>query len=162
LNDIGKLGDFEIKEYRMKNWTERHIRQLKDDGKIMDFSAPQRMKGFSSDKVPPSARHRTKALDWLGWNLLYWCNEHALTLETEYRFSEDRLWRFDWAIASIKVAIEFEGGIFMEKSGHTNVAGMVKDSEKYNKAAVMGWKVIRVTALNYATVLRSLDEILNS
>jgi hypothetical protein len=144
----------------MKNWTQKNINQLQKDGKIRGFSIPERTKGFSSDKAGNNfSRTRSKALDWLGWNLLYWSNEHSLTMEEEYKFCDDRGWRFDWAIASIKVAIEFEGGIFMHKSGHTNVAGMVKDSEKYNRAAVMGWKVIRVTALNYTTVLKTLNEI---
>lgn len=144
----------------MTQWNEKHLEQLKRSGKIRGYD--NRGKGFSSDKGSGQAkRTSSKALDWLAWNLPFWCNEHALTLEKEWKFCDGRGWRFDWAIPSVKIAIEYEGGIFMAKSGHTNVDGMLKDSEKYNRAVVLGWRVIRITALNYTTVLKQLNELIN-
>jgi hypothetical protein len=145
----------------MKNFSQKQIQQLKDQGKIQGFHIPERTKGFSSDKQGQQfSRTRTKGLDWLGWNLLYWSNEHALTMEKEFKFCNDRGWRFDYCWPSIKIALEYEGGIFMQKSGHTNTGGMVKDSEKYNRAVVLGWRVIRVTALNYTTAVSQLNELI--
>jgi hypothetical protein len=145
----------------MKNWNEKYLQTLKQNGMIQGFNVSEKKKGFSSDHSNhQSTRTRTKALDWLGWNLMYWSNEQALTMEKEYKFCDNRGWRFDYCWPSIKVALEFEGGIFMAKSGHTNVAGYNRDTEKYNRAAILGWRVIRVTALNYTTALSQLNELI--
>jgi hypothetical protein len=135
--------------------------KLVKDGKIRSFVDPGKgSKAFSSDNIPPGARTRSKAKEWLGWNLPYFANEHGLTLETEFKFCTDRDWRFDFAIPALKIAVEYEGGIFMQKSGHSNVHGFVKDSEKYNRATVLGWRLIRVTYLNYQTVIHQLKQLL--
>ena len=67
-------------------------------------------------------------------------------LEKEFKFHPTRRWRFDWAFPKRKIAIEYEG-IFSAKSRHTSIVGFSNDCEKYSEAAIMGWKVIRVTAL---------------
>lgn len=140
----------------MSNWTEKHIKGLLFDKRIRGYQAPERTKPAGTPTIP---RPKSKALIWLDWNLQYWCNEKALTLEKEYKFC-DRGWRFDYCITALKIAIEFEGGIFMEKSGHNTARHYTKDSDKYNRAAVLGWKVIRVTAMNYTTILKTLNEMI--
>ena len=67
--------------------------------------------------------------------------------EKEYKFLEDRKFRFDWAvfIGENKIAIEYEG-IYSEKSRHTSMSGFVGDCEKYNFAVKHGWKVLRYTS----------------
>ena len=62
----------------------------------------------------------------------------------EYRFDPVRRWRFDWAFVPQKVAVEQEGAIFTQ-GRHTRGAGVIKDMEKYNRAASLGWKVFRGT-----------------
>ena len=62
----------------------------------------------------------------------------------EYRFHAERRWRFDYAWPSHKIAIEQEGGVFVQ-GRHSRGAGMVKDMEKYNNAALLGWRVFRFT-----------------
>lgn len=104
---------------------------------------------------------RSKEKDWMGWNLLYWCNQHALSLEEEYRFHPDRKWRSDWAIPGIRVLIEYEG-LMSEKSRHTSVKGYSGDSDKYREAAKAGWVVLRYTALNYKQVLKDLEDIVKN
>lgn len=142
----------------MKDWTEKHMKGLLYNRKIKGYSAD--VKKANTPTLPK--KHQSKALEWLNWNLAYWCNENALTLEKEYRFCADRGWRFDYAIASgsLKLAVEFEGGIFLAKSGHNTARHFTKDADKYNRAAMLGWKVIRVTALNYTTVLKTLNEMI--
>jgi hypothetical protein len=66
--------------------------------------------------------------------------------QAEYRFHPVRRWRFDWAFPDQKIAIEWEG-ITSFKSGHLTLGGYTANCEKYNWAAILGWKVIRVTAL---------------
>lgn len=58
-----------------------------------------------------------------------------------------REWRFDYCWPTFKVAYEYEGGTFSRgRSGHNSGAGIERDCEKYNRAQVLGWLVIRGTA----------------
>jgi len=67
----------------------------------------------------------------------------------EYRFHAKRMWRLDFAIfvnASPydKLAVEVEGGTW-SKGRHTSGKGFEADCEKYNEAAILGWRVLRFT-----------------
>lgn len=62
----------------------------------------------------------------------------------EYKFCDGRAWRFDFAWPERLVAIEIEGGIW-RNGRHTRGSGFEKDCEKYNAAAIEGWKVLRIT-----------------
>lgn len=53
-------------------------------------------------------------------------------------------WRFDLAIPSEKVAVEFEGGGF-NGGRHNRALGSIGDMAKYNAATVHGWRVLRYT-----------------
>lgn len=61
----------------------------------------------------------------------------------EYKFHPSRRWRFDFAWPEYKIALEVEGGIFVY-GRHTRGSGFLKDMEKYNAAAMMGWRILRV------------------
>jgi hypothetical protein len=97
--------------------------------------------------------------DWLELNLQYWANEKSVELAPEYKFHEQRKWRFDWAFPALKIAVEYEG-IFCKKSRHTSIKGYQGDIAKYNAATVAGWKVIRVTAGDYKTIIQQLNQII--
>ncbi len=62
----------------------------------------------------------------------------------EYRFAAPRRWRLDWAWVEPRVALEVEGGVWT-RGRHTRGVGFLKDIEKYNTLAAMGWRLIRVT-----------------
>lgn len=64
--------------------------------------------------------------------------------ETEFRFHPTRRWRFDYCWPPKSLALEVEGGIWTG-GRHTRGAGYAKDLEKYNEAAMRGWRVLRVT-----------------
>jgi very-short-patch-repair endonuclease len=64
--------------------------------------------------------------------------------ETEVRFHPVRKWRFDYAWPEHKVACEVEGAIWV-RGRHSRGAGMEADMEKYNTAAELGWRVLRVS-----------------
>jgi hypothetical protein len=61
---------------------------------------------------------------------------------TEHRFHDKRRWRFDYAWIEQRVALEVEGGVWVG-GRHTSGAGFVKDMEKYNAAACLGWRIIK-------------------
>jgi hypothetical protein len=64
--------------------------------------------------------------------------------EREWKFEAKRRWRFDYAWPQQMIALEVEGGVWTG-GRHTRGAGFVKDMEKYNRAAVLGWRLLRVT-----------------
>lgn len=68
----------------------------------------------------------------------------AIGIETEYRFEPARRWRFDFAHPGTMIAIELEGGIYMQ-GRHNRAQGMMDDAEKYNHAASLGWRIFRLT-----------------
>lgn len=74
----------------------------------------------------------------------------------ELVFDDVRKFRFDWAITSLKIAIEYEG-IFSNKSRHTTISGYTEDCEKYNLAIANGWRVLRYTAINYTNLQKDLN-----
>lgn len=62
----------------------------------------------------------------------------------EYKFHPTRKWRFDYAWPHLLLALEVEGGAFVA-GRHTRGVGFVKDLEKYSEAAILGWRIVRVT-----------------
>jgi very-short-patch-repair endonuclease len=79
--------------------------------------------------------------------VLKWFWEHKLAPVTEWQFDTKRKWRFDFAWPEVRVALEVEGGVFTN-GRHTRASGFIKDMEKYNRAAVLGWRVLRTTPDN--------------
>jgi hypothetical protein len=63
--------------------------------------------------------------------------------EEEFQFHPERKWRFDMAWPERKIALEVEGGVF-SKGRHTRPSGFIGDCEKYNEAALLGWRVFRM------------------
>lgn len=127
------------------------------------FAAPaKKKKGESRVGGRLVVKHfpkKSDALNWMDVVLINYCQRNGLQLYEEYRFCEDRGWRFDWCIPALKVAIEFEGGIFQENSGHKTAKHYTKDTEKYTRAALEGWRVLRFTTLNYKTLIDQLKTL---
>jgi very-short-patch-repair endonuclease len=62
----------------------------------------------------------------------------------EYRFHPPRRWRFDYCWPPAKIAVEIDGGTWVA-GRHTSGAGYEKDAEKFNQAALDGWRVFHFT-----------------
>lgn len=72
------------------------------------------------------------------------CRARSLPLpEYEATFHPLRKWRFDACWKDLKLAVEVEGGVFIQ-GRHSRGAGFRNDCEKYAEAAILGWRVIRV------------------
>ena len=123
-------------------WTKKDVEKLKNRG--------VRVSGAEDlvDNVPVGLVNILNILD-----------DMDIEYTKEHRFHKVRRWRFDVAILSMNVAIEYEG-IVGHKSRHTSITGYSKDCEKYNSAAILGWKVLRYTALNYEDLQKDLNSIL--
>lgn len=65
------------------------------------------------------------------------------TPEQEYQFDKHlgRKHRFDFAFPEKKVAVEIEGNAWHVKGGGKHM--QVRDLEKYNIAAMLGWRIFR-------------------
>lgn len=75
----------------------------------------------------------------------------GIQVEPEFVFASPRKWRSDWRVQGTSILIEFEGGLFAKgKQGHSSVTGILRDIEKYNTAALLGYTVIRI-APNHVT-----------
>ena len=81
--------------------------------------------------------------------------------EFEYRFLKTRKFRFDIAVPSYKLAIEYDGMVGKGQiGGHQTKAGIAHNCTKFNLAAVNGWIVLRYTARIYKNFESELIEFL--
>lgn len=135
---------------------------MKANGTIQGYQVKNPEKRSKETGGRVVAKHwekRSKEKDFIGWNLLYWANKNMVTLEEEFKFHPERKWRFDWAIESMKLAIEYNG-IMSDKSRHTTVSGYTGDMNKINSAQAMGWRIIQLTPLNYKELFTELNKYL--
>ena len=72
---------------------------------------------------------------------------------SEFMFHPKRKWRFDFAFPEQYLAVEVEGVKFVGRGKdtrlegrHVSPRGFEEDAVKYNEAAILGWRVLRVTA----------------
>lgn len=61
----------------------------------------------------------------------------------EYRFAHPRQFRADFCWPSEGIIVEQEGGVFTRQA-HGSITGILRDIEKYNLAATLGYRVLRV------------------
>lgn len=83
----------------------------------------------------------------------------------EYRFHDTRNWRFDFCWPDHMLAVEVEGGVWAN-GRHNRGSGFIADCEKYNAAAILGWRVLRIpsdwiskTAGGIETIKRAFEVI---
>lgn len=78
----------------------------------------------------------------------------------EYKFHPTRKWKIDWAWPNHLIALEVEGAIWTQ-GRHTRGSGFLKDMEKYNELAVLGWRLIRTTPIEIKNlhILETLERI---
>lgn len=80
----------------------------------------------------------------------------------EYQFHTKRKWRFDAAYPGNRIAIEFEGGVWRAGGGtHQRPKRFLADMEKYNEAALAGWRVLRVPTHDSAKLIELLHRVFN-
>ncbi len=140
-------------------WTENDLKNLKAKGfKINDKqnSKPIEIAVIKSAKIVKRSIEKDTIHAILD---MFKLTNQIEDFVTELQFDEKRKFRFDYAIPSLKLAIEYEG-IMSAKSRHTTISGYSKDIEKYNLATCSGWHILRYTAKNYLNLETDLKKIL--
>lgn len=61
--------------------------------------------------------------------------------EFEHKFHPERKWRWDLAWPQHRVALEVQGGIWLQ-GRHNRGAALKKEWEKLNAASILGWRVM--------------------
>lgn len=144
------------------DWSISDIERLKASGKIRGFVAPpaKKIKHEIGGRIVTGVYlTKSKEKNSISINLFEWSQQRAYKLYEEYFFTLERRYRFDWCIPEIKLAIEYEGGLFQKQSGHKSAKGIMRDIEKYRMAEDLGWKVIRLHLLNYSELNHRLNKI---
>ena len=97
---------------------------------------------------------------------------YGVDVLTEYKFSKDRRFRFDYFISfntlfdnvSIRgLAIEYEGGVY-GAGRHIRPLGFIRDCEKYNLALSLGVPVLRYTVEHLkdsSKVKEEIEQVIN-
>lgn len=78
----------------------------------------------------------------------------------EWRFDAVRRWRFDFAWPGPKIAIEIDGGLFVN-GGHNRGAYLLQTYEKCNAAQVAGWRVLHYAPHQLAEAARDVLQLMN-
>jgi len=93
-------------------------------------------------------------------------HEHVRTLADlvrELKFHPVRRWRFDLAWPDEKLAVEIQGGIWLQ-GHHSRGQGMTDDCEKTAHALMLGWRVLPVvpSQIESGEALQWIERILQS
>lgn len=81
-------------------------------------------------------------------SLAFWCKRLGLPEPIpEVRFAAHRKFRLDASWPDRMIALEIDGGVWMPNGGgrHNRGTGFLRDMEKLNLAAAMGYRVFRFT-----------------
>jgi hypothetical protein len=139
--------------------TEKEFEELKAKGKFRGITETTKKHSGKAGKNIPGKKKGNKAKEKLGSDLWAFARENKFELRKEFVFHPDRKWRFDYCFPALMLAIEYEG-LMSDKSRHTTISGFTGDTEKYNAAQQLGWKVMRYTAMNYKTMIGDLNKII--
>lgn len=70
------------------------------------------------------------------------CQAHGLKPEREVKFCPTRNWKVDFLFRAESIIVEIEGGVW-SGGRHSRGKGFEADCEKYNRATLMGYRVLR-------------------
>lgn len=100
---------------------------------------------MATRKRTPAQTLRKLAADARIQDFIGWCRRNGIKEPVfEYLFYPNRKWRFDFCWVDEKIALENQGGLF-SGGRHTRGASLLKEHEKLNAAAEMGWRILYAT-----------------
>ena len=136
-------------------WTKEDLQKLKDKGFSIDDKLRTQEVQVKKPKIVKVSIEKNTIELYLKQMVQSGLIE---SYETEYQFTKERKFRFDWFIPSLDLALEYEG-IMSEKSRHTTITGYTGDINKYNIALTLGFLVLRYNALNYQNAYNDIEKI---
>jgi very-short-patch-repair endonuclease len=122
--------------------TEKQLADIIKQGHC-SITGEQALKANIKQSHPQTKKIKISALQFS----VFYKTLEALGIEKpvyEYRFHKTRKWRFDFCFVEAKLALEIEGGVWTN-GRHVRGSGFIKDMEKYNQAAILGFRLLRVT-----------------
>lgn len=149
--------------------------------------AQARAMGVEAPRKPAGKRGGTTGQKVDNSLFLALCKSHGLPEPTpEHKFDPKRDWKFDWCwfdppvfvddqgrMFGQGVALEIEGGLYgrgkpcptckrRPPGAHSSIERLLGDLEKYNRAAQLGWRLVRCTPDQVAkgTIFPLLKEML--
>jgi very-short-patch-repair endonuclease len=83
--------------------------------------------------------------------------------EREHRFAPPRRFRFDFAFPEKMIAVEIDGGLW-GYGRHNRPQGMMKDNEKFNLAASLGWRILKfdTSKVRSGEAIKTIEEVLKA
>jgi very-short-patch-repair endonuclease len=107
----------------------------------------------------PGKRRKASKFEMIVDNRLcqHWMGQYVC----EYKFHPSRCWRFDFAFPAYQIAIECEGGSWIQ-GRHNRGSGFAADCEKYTEAAIMGWTVLRYTPQQIHRVVEDVKTLMGA
>ncbi len=111
----------------MKGWTTQDIVAIKRKRALQTTQA--------ATKTPRGTKYAPKVVE------AFYVESGLPVPYFEYRFHPERKWRFDMAWPNYMVYLECDGGIFIQ-GRHSQGAAMLKEWEKLNTAAGLGWRIL--------------------
>ena len=117
---------------------------------------------FAETGIPPMPRPRREKSEPPTFHE-YINSQFGVVCTPEYQFCYGRKWRFDYAIIPLRIAVEVEGGTWIN-GRHIRPQTYLRDLEKYNNAAAHGWLLLRVIpqdlySTEFADLLRAAIRI---
>jgi hypothetical protein len=155
VNKNGVMGRFTEADLTRLGFDKdgKRIKTIKASDTVFRADVSKSKNNGSMFKKQSKKAYSNKEKDLIEWIL----KDSGIPYVKEYRFCARR-WKFDFAIPLYKWAFEYEG-IYSAKSRHTTMSGYSKDTVKYNKAALLGWKVFRYTSMTYKNMAQDLEDL---
>lgn len=69
----------------------------------------------------------------------------GISHQRNFMFHQTRMWRFDFFITGYPIALEYEGGTYIN-GAHTRGEHYTSDCVKYREAVLLGWQLLRYTS----------------
>ena len=136
-----------MRKPRRIGYSERAAQDCKTDVK----SNPKQQR---KEKGVKKGKKQSPNLTWMKHSL----KMLGIEVVDEYKFSPDRKFRADIYLPHFKTLIEYDG-MFSAKSRHLSVTGFSKDTEKLNLATILGFRVLRYTAMTYKQMLNDITKL---
>jgi len=107
---------------------------------------------------------------WEDWFLFHLKVEGLPPPTSQYRFCDTRKWSCDFAWPDQKIIVEIEGGIWRRNAfgnwagAHTHPTAVLRDIEKYNHMALMGFRLFRFAPdhLKNGTAIEIMKQVLKT